>query len=76
MLGRAVISSGRLGVTRSLAVRYLRPTPLHTPLRVEAVVGRAEGRNVEVAGHIWAPHILTCEAEGVFTCVDEQRFRL
>lgn len=76
MLGRAVISSGRLGVTRSLQVWYLRPTPLRTPLRVEAVVGEVKGRDVEVAGRMWAGDKLTSEAKGMFTCVEDDRYRL
>jgi acyl-coenzyme A thioesterase PaaI-like protein len=76
MLGRAVINAGHLGVTRSLTVRYLRPTPLRTTLRLEATVSRLQGRNVEVTGRLWAADTLTCEAEGVFTCVDERRYRI
>jgi acyl-coenzyme A thioesterase PaaI-like protein len=76
MLGRAVISAGHLGVTRSLTVRYLRPTPLRTPLRVESVAGELVGRNVTVTGRMWAGDTLTSEAEAIFTCVDPDRYRL
>jgi len=76
MLGRAVISAGHLGVTRSLTIRYLRPTPLHTPLRVESTSGDLVGRNVTVSGRMWAGDTLTCEAEAVFTCVDADRYRM
>lgn len=76
MLGRAVISSGRLGVTRSLTVRYRRPTPLSTALRIEATTGQVEGRNVEVNGRLWNGDELTCEAEAVFTTVGEGQYRI
>lgn len=76
LLGRAVISAGHLGVTRSLTVRYLRPTPLHTPVRVSSVAGGRVGRNVEVTAQMWVGDVLTCEAEAVFTCVDPERYRI
>jgi acyl-coenzyme A thioesterase PaaI-like protein len=76
MLGRAVLRSGHLGVTRSLTVRYLRPTPLRTPLRLEASVLPAQGRNIDVTGRLWAADTLTCEAEAVFTSVDETRYQI
>jgi acyl-coenzyme A thioesterase PaaI-like protein len=76
MLGRAVINAGHLGVTRSLTVRYLRPTPLGAPLRIESVAGELVGRNVTVTGQLWHEETLTCEAEAVFTCVDLDRYRM
>jgi acyl-coenzyme A thioesterase PaaI-like protein len=76
MLGRAVISSGQLGVTRSLTVRYLRPTPLSTSLRIEAEVVSGEGRDIEVTGRLWAVGRITCEAEAVFVRVDDGRYQL
>jgi acyl-coenzyme A thioesterase PaaI-like protein len=76
MLGRAVISAGQLGVTRSLTVRYLRPTPLRTPLRIESVAGELVGRNMTVSGRMWAEDVLTCEAEAVFTCVRPDHYRI
>jgi len=76
MLGRAVLNAGHLGVTRSLTVRYLRPTPLGAPLRVESVARELVGRNVAVTGRMWAEDTLTCEAEAVFTCVDRDRYRM
>jgi acyl-coenzyme A thioesterase PaaI-like protein len=76
MLGRAVISSGRLGVTRSLSVRYLRPTPLSTPLRIESEVTGATGNDVEVKGRLWAADRLTSEAEAIFRCVEGGRYQM
>jgi acyl-coenzyme A thioesterase PaaI-like protein len=76
VLGRAVINSGRLGVTRSLTVRYLRPTPLLVPLRIEATIGRVDGRDVEVTGALWVEDRMTCEAEAVFRGVEEARYNV
>jgi len=75
VLGRAVISSGRLGVTRSLTVRYLAPTPLFTPLRIEAAVQHDDDRAVEISGRLWAGEHVTCEAEATFRSVDATRYR-
>jgi len=75
VLGRAVINSGRLAVTRSLTIRYLAPTPLLTPLRIEAAVGPTDHRRVEVAGRLWVGDRVTCEAEAVFRCVDANRYQ-
>jgi acyl-coenzyme A thioesterase PaaI-like protein len=75
MLGRAVISAGHLGVTRSLAVRYLRPTPLHKALRIESLAGTRSGQNVPVTGRLWDGEVVTCEAEAVFACVPPGRYQ-
>jgi acyl-coenzyme A thioesterase PaaI-like protein len=69
LLGRTVISSGHLAVTRSLAVRFLRPTPLNTTLRVEATAGDLSGRDISVSGQLWHGTKVTCEADAVFTTV-------
>lgn len=76
VLGRAVISSGRLGVTRSLSVRYLRPTPLSTPLRIEAEVSQVKDDNVEVTGRLWAGERVTSEADAIFRCVEGGRYQI
>jgi acyl-coenzyme A thioesterase PaaI-like protein len=76
MLGRSVISSGRLGVTRSLTVRYLHPTALSTPLRIEAKIERMEDPNITVSGRLWSEDRVTCEAEAIFRSVDERRYQI
>lgn len=75
MLGRAVISAGYLGVTKSLSVRFRRPTPLLRELRIEAVAGTRDGREVPVRGTLWDGDAVTCEAEATFACVDPSRYR-
>jgi acyl-coenzyme A thioesterase PaaI-like protein len=75
LCGRAVMSAGHVGVTRSLTVRFLRPTPLHRSLKVQAVAGERVGRNVSVTGQLWDGDTLTCEAEAVFTCVQTDQYR-
>jgi Thioesterase superfamily len=75
MLGRAVLSAGHVGVTRSLTVRYVRPTPLHKSLKIESMAGPRAGRHVPVTGRLWDDDHLTCEAEAIFACVEPDRYR-
>ena len=75
-IGRAVLAAGHLAVTRSLHVRFLRPTPLGLPLRLEAVVGEVSRRDVTATGRLWSEDVLLCDAEAVFAKVNPDRFRL
>lgn len=75
ILGRAVIGAGHLGVTKSLSVRFLRPTPLLRELKVESTAGARIGREVPVSGRLMDGDTVTCEADAVFACVDPARYR-
>jgi len=75
ILGRTVVSAGFLAVTRSLLVRYLRPTPLRVPLLLTAEIGTVTGRDVEVSASLLDGERVTCEAEAVFTTVDQARYQ-
>ncbi|MCD0448484.1 PaaI family thioesterase [Actinocorallia sp. API 0066] len=55
LLGMVAASSGTPGMTATLDLRYRRPTPLNTPLRLEARVARREGRKTWVEGTITTP---------------------
>jgi acyl-CoA thioesterase FadM len=61
-------------MTGTLTVRYRKPTPLHTELRLAARVDRVEGRKIFASGGIHAGDLLTAEAEGIFISVDRARF--
>jgi acyl-CoA thioesterase FadM len=50
------------GPTRSLAVRYRRPTPLHVPLRYQGRIGRMEERWVVVEGSLMAGDTVCAQA--------------
>ena len=76
VLGRTVLSAGHLAVTRSLSVRYLRPVPLRTPLRLSATVGAVSGRDVEVYASLFDGDRVVCEAEAVFTTVEQARYEI
>jgi acyl-coenzyme A thioesterase PaaI-like protein len=66
MLGAANILSGNPGMTGTLTIRYRKPTPLLTPLRLEARFVRREGRKIYTTGTIHHGDVLTAEAEGIF----------
>jgi hypothetical protein len=66
ILGAANLASGNPGMTGTLTVRYRKPTPLRTDLRLEArTVGRT-GRKISTWGGIFHGDVLTAEAEGLF----------
>jgi hypothetical protein len=67
MLGQGVAISGQGGMTGSLSVRYVAPTPLYTPLRYEARFDRRDGRKTFARAVLRRDDDTVCaEAEGVF----------
>lgn len=75
VLGAAQTRSGRLGMTGTLTVRYRKPTPLHTELRILGHYERSERRKVFTVGEIYHVDVLTAEAEGIFISIEPERFR-
>jgi acyl-coenzyme A thioesterase PaaI-like protein len=69
-LGMAQSLGGSPGMTGTLTIRYRRPTPLHTDLRIEATLDRQEGRKIWCSGRLLAGDELCAEAEGIFISVD------
>lgn len=65
-LGMAQLAGGQPGMTGSLTVRYLRPTPLNTDLTLFATLDRTEGRKTFIRGEIRAGETVTATAEGLF----------
>ena len=74
ILGVANIAEGRPGMTGTLTIRYLKPTPLRTTLRLEARVTDQQGRKIFTRGTIHHGDVLTAEAEGVFIQLVPERF--
>lgn len=74
LLGLTQSLSGQPGMTGTLTVRYRRPTPLHTDLRMEGRLLRVEGRKIFTEGQLFGPDGLTAEAEGLFISVDMSKF--
>lgn len=73
VLGAANMASGHPGMTVQLNVRYRRPTPLRTPLRVVARHTRREGRRIYAEATMLAGDEVTAEAEGVFAEITLER---
>jgi acyl-coenzyme A thioesterase PaaI-like protein len=66
VLGYVQSLSGQGGMTGTLSVRYIKPTPLHTPLFFEAEISRTEGRKIFTRARLEAEGELRAEAEGLF----------
>lgn len=75
VLGAANMASGNPGMTVKLEVRYRRPTPLNTPLRVVARHISREGRRILASATMLAGDEVTAEAEGVFAEITVERAR-
>jgi acyl-coenzyme A thioesterase PaaI-like protein len=75
LLGAAQSLSGAQGMTAHLGVDYRRPTPLATPLVLEAWLDRREGRKIWIRGTLTADGELKAEAEGLFIAFDPEKFR-
>jgi len=73
ILGFAQSMTGKPGMTGTLRVRYLKPTPLHTPLEFNARIERVEGRKIFTLGSLHAGAELTAEADAIFISVPRER---
>jgi len=74
MLGAANIMAGSPGMTGTLTITYRKPTPLRTPLRLEARFMGRDGRKIRTYGAMFNGDTLTAEAEGIFIELVPQRF--
>ena len=74
MLGAANIMAGSPGMTGTLTIKYRKPTPLRTPLRLEARFMERDGRKIRTFGAMYNGDTLTAEAEGIFIELVPQRF--
>lgn len=74
-LGLACVFSGEPGMTGELTVRYVRPTPVEYPLRIEARFDRKDGRKIYNSGEIYAGETKVVESKGVFISIPSERFQ-
>ena len=58
-------------VTAELAIRFLRPTPIKGPLRLDAWPTKVEGNRVTVEGQVSAGGVPTATMSGLFVAVKE-----
>jgi acyl-coenzyme A thioesterase PaaI-like protein len=79
LMGRACAAAGMPGLTVSLHMRYHRPVPLETPLRIVARLTGTDHRKSFVAGSMSTetdPATDLVTAEGVFVAPDPHRTRV
>ncbi len=74
VLGAANMVAGNPGMTGTLTIRYRKPTPLRTDLRIEARCLGRSGRKVRTWAGIYHGDLLTAEAEGLFIEVNPSQF--
>ena len=74
LLGAANIAANSPGMTGTLTIRYNRPTPIRTELRVAAKCVGREGRKIRSWGGMYHGDELTAEAHGVFIELVADRF--
>jgi acyl-coenzyme A thioesterase PaaI-like protein len=70
--GLANLASGNHGMTGTLTIRYLRPTPLHTEILMEASAVGREGRKNFVSARFLNGTKVTAEADGLFIELGER----
>lgn len=73
MLNAVNLMRGVPGPTRTLEIRYRKPTPLRRELRFEGWQERVEGREVHASGRLLAGDVVTAEARGVFVQLSTER---
>ena len=73
VLGAANMVADNAAMTGTLTIRYRKPTPLRTDLRIEARCLGRSGRKVHTWGGIFHGDLLTAEAEGIFIVVGPSR---
>lgn len=74
LLGATNIAAGCPGMTGTLTIRYRRPTPLRSLLRLEARCLGRERRKITTWGAIFLGEELLAEAEGIFIELVPERF--
>ncbi|HEY9034756.1 MAG TPA: PaaI family thioesterase [Pseudomonadales bacterium] len=73
-LGVAQKITGQPGVTGTLSIRYIKPTPLYTELKLVGRVQSVQGRKNVLVGEMWAGDVLTATCEGLFIHIDLEAY--
>jgi hypothetical protein len=74
LLGAANIAANAPGMTGTLTIRYRKPTPIQTEIRLVSRFESREGRKIRTTGAMYNGDELTAEAEGIFIELDPDRF--
>jgi len=75
LLGFAQSTTGNPGMTATLTIDYLRPTPLHTELHCRAKVARVEGRKIFAEGELCDGDVVLARGRGMFVSMDRERMK-
>ena len=75
LLGMACIFSGNPGMTGTLEIRYVSPTPVRAELRFEGSFDRCEGRKIYTTGSVFAGEVLCATAKGLFISITGEKFK-
>jgi acyl-coenzyme A thioesterase PaaI-like protein len=73
VFGYLQVVRGTGGLTATLEVRYRRPTPMDTELRIEARTAHVDGRKSVVTATMTADGVVTAEASATFIEIDAAR---
>lgn len=71
-LGVGQKMTGQPGFTGTLTVRYIKPTPIDTELRLEGWVEKIEGRKSFLVGEMWAGEVMTARCDGIFIAASNE----
>jgi len=74
MLGMVSAMSGTVAMTGEFTVRYRKPTPINTPLRIEALYEGHKGRRIFTSAKMFAGDVLTADCTGLFIAVGGGKF--
>jgi len=74
IMGMTHVRTGHPGMTGGLSVRYLKPTPLNTPIAISAEATELDDRRTEVRAQMQHGDIITATAEAIFVRVDSAKF--
>jgi acyl-coenzyme A thioesterase PaaI-like protein len=74
VLGAANMVAGNPAMTGTLTIRYRKPTPLRTDLRIVARCTGRDGRKIHTWAAMFHGDLMTAEAEGIFIEVAPARF--
>ena len=66
--------TGQPGMTGTLTVKYLKPTPLNTELTFTGKVIKVDGRKNTLGAEIWANGELTATCEGIFISINRDTY--
>jgi len=73
-LGMACILGGGPAMTAELTTRFLRHTPIETPLKIEAKLDGVDDKKVRTSGSISAEGVTVVESTGLFIAVGSGKF--